>query len=241
MNTGAISSERPSSYRAESHCVAAALPLSWRDEIIDLVNLHSRKVILHSSGSVTSRELPGIKHSVLTMDGLAVRSQLPWLDALYSNEFLELAATFAGRATYTASSVLHGVNLLAQRGHEVRYEAHVDSNPVQGILGVTEFSSPTGGELVVARNQNACGVAEIEESCWVARPVVGRLALSDMRNHPHYVRSLEPPDDLRIVAVFNYYTDDTQESARPTDLTQHLYGEVLDEYRPAHRAVPRFG
>ena len=209
--------------------------------MIDAVNLHSRKVILDSSGSVTSRELPGTKHSVLTLDGFAVRSQLPWLDALYSNEFLERAATFAGRATYTASSVLHGVNLLAQRGQEVRYEAHVDSNPVQGILGVTEFSSPSGGELVVARNQDACGTAEIEESCWVLRPVVGRLALSDMRNHPHYVRPLESPDELRIVAVFNYYTDDSPESSRPTDLTEHLYGRVLDEYRPAHRAVPHFG
>ena len=57
------------------------------------------------------------------------------------------------------------------------------------------------------------------------RPQAGHLIFFEGREHPHYVRALRAADDIRVVAVMNYYTDECPESTRPPELSRHLYGD----------------
>ena len=56
------------------------------------------------------------------------------------------------------------------------------------------------------------------------RPQAGHLIFFDGRHNPHYARPLVNRDDVRIVAVMNFYTESCPESTRPPELNRHLYG-----------------
>jgi len=114
--------------------------------------------------------------------------------------------------------------LNVQRGKKMRFECHVDSNPLTGLLFCTDHAS--GGELVVAHDKAAKGIDEIERRCSVIRPQAGQLIFFDAREYPHYARLLAGESETRIVAVMNFYTDSHPESSRPRELNQHLYGDT---------------
>ena len=82
-----------------------------------------------------------------------------------------------------------------------------------------------GGELIVAHDVAAEGLAAVERSCSVIRPYAGQLIFFDARRHPHYARVLTAESDTRIVAVMNFYTESCPESTRPRELNSHLYGD----------------
>ena len=56
----------------------------------------------------------------------------------------------------------------------------------------------------------------------VLRPQAGHLIFFDGRDRPHYVRALKADNDVRVVAVMNYYTDECPEWTRP-ELNRFLY------------------
>ena len=105
----------------------------------------------------------------------------------------------------------------------MRYEAHVDSNPVEVLLYVTDHPYGTGGELVVSPNIDAVGISEIDNDCEIIYPESGKLLVFDFRTFPHYVRPLKS-DEYRVAVAMNYYTEECTEEMRPPDLDQHLYG-----------------
>jgi hypothetical protein len=162
---------------------------------------------------------------VSTVGGETVRRLAPWLFQLYENEFRLLAETTTDETIVTASRDRVAVNLNVQRGSSMRYEAHVDSNPVEGLLYVTDHPAGSGGELVVAQSEQAVGVEEIDKSAARIYPVAGHLIFFDARRHAHYVRSLSSNQGIRVVAAMNFYTPSCPESARPPDLDRHLFGE----------------
>jgi hypothetical protein len=104
-----------------------------------------------------------------------------------------------------------------------RYECHVDTNPVEALLYVTDHPRGTGGELVVSNNTEAQSVEDVDKDCSVLYPVAGQLVFFDGRFFPHYVRALQSPA-LRVAVGMNYYTDDCPEETRPQDLNDYLYG-----------------
>ena len=104
----------------------------------------------------------------------------------------------------------------------MRFECHVDSNPLTGLLFCTDHLE--GGELVVAHDPSAADVSGVERDCSVIRPHAGHLIFFDAREHPHYARALTEASGTRIVAVMNFYTESCPESTRPTELNKHLYG-----------------
>jgi hypothetical protein len=59
----------------------------------------------------------------------------------------------------------------------------------------------------------------------VIRSQAGHLIFFDGRRHPHYVRPLTCDEDVRVVAVMNYYLSSFPESTRPPELNRHLYGD----------------
>ena len=151
-----------------------------------------------------------------------VRDHMPWLYKAYRNEFLELANEVSSERVSAARDERYGVVLNVQRGTTMRFECHIDSNPLTGLLFCTDHRG--GGELVFAHDPRAADISEVERGCSVIRPQAGHLIFFDGRRNPHYARPLTMAS-LRIVAVMNFYTESCPESTRPRELNSHLYGD----------------
>lgn len=154
-----------------------------------------------------------------------VASEMPWLRELYRTAFRELGEQATGRKVHAAADERYGTVLNVQRGPRMRFECHVDSNPLTGLLFCTDHGPGAGGELVFGHDKTARSLADIEWSCSVLRPQAGHLIFFDGRERPHYVRPLRAADGVRVVAVMNYYTDEYLESTRPPELNRYLYGD----------------
>ena len=103
----------------------------------------------------------------------------------------------------------------------MRFECHVDSNPLSGVLFCTDHAE--GGELVVGHDPAATDISMVERDCSVIRPHAGHLIFFNARQLPHYARPLTAEDDIRVIAVMNFYTKSFPESTRPEELNRHLY------------------
>jgi hypothetical protein len=175
---------------------------------------------------VLSREAQHIEHiSRGRVHADQVRQNLPWLYQLYRESFLRLAASTRAEPVMPASDERYGVVLNIQRGTGMRFECHVDSNPLAGLLFFTDHATDVGGELVFAHDPNADSVAAVELDCTAIRPRAGLLIFFDGRRHPHYARALRSESGMRVVAVMNFYTESYPESTRPPQLNCHLYGD----------------
>lgn len=152
-----------------------------------------------------------------------VRSQLPWLYQLYRGVFLDLAQVGCSERVVAASDDRYGVVLNVQCGTGMRFECHVDSNPLTGLLFCTDHT--VGGELVIAHDATAASTTAVDRDCTTIRPHAGHLLFFDARDHPHYARPLTADEDVRIVAVMNFYTESCPETTRPGELNTHLYGQ----------------
>ena len=152
-----------------------------------------------------------------------VRQHLPWLYRSYRGEFLELAGLACAERVAAARDDRYGVVLNVQRGTTMRFECHLDSNPLTGLLFCTDHQA--GGELVFAHDATTADVCSVERDCSVIRPRAGHLIFFDARQHPHYARPLAAASDMRVVAVMNFYTESCPESTRPRELNKHLYGD----------------
>ncbi len=201
------------------------LPASWREQILMVANHHAVLKTLRPR-SVTSRERDlDAELPVLTVGGRAVSSMLPWLVHLYRRTFRELAQQCVSEEVHTASDARYAVNINIQRGTGMRYECHVDSNPVEGLLYVTSHPQGSGGELVVARRKSATCTEEVDRDCITIEPRSGTLVFFDARKHAHYVRPLKDESAIRVVVAMNFYTPSCSEQDRPADLNRHLFGE----------------
>lgn len=168
-----------------------------------------------------SREVQQIARGRVHAD--QVRYHLPWLFKAYRDDLLELARQVSIEPVSAAQDDRYGVVLNVQRGTGMRFECHVDSNPLTGLLFCTDHGA--GGELLIANDMEAEGVAGVDRNCSVIRPHAGHLIFFDARRNPHYARTLTAESETRIVAVMNFYTESCPESTRPRELNRHLYGD----------------
>ena len=193
----------------------------WDLEIIEYVKKNANDIKIVPTDSITSRESEDVKSiSTLIVDGNQIRENFPWLFDLYQTKILEYAIEFFNQEVFIASTDLYALNFNVQKGTKMRYECHIDSNPIQGVLYVTEHKK--GGELIVSENSKAIGTQEIDENCKVISPKKGFLYLFSGEFFPHYVRTLID-DELRVSIPMNFYTKDNPESNRPKDLNYHLF------------------
>jgi hypothetical protein len=199
------------------------LPPDWQEEIHEVVTQRVLDSVLVPT-SVTSREADAEPLPVSTVDGHALADKVPWLSALYHGRFRELAQQLTPEPVATAADPQYGVNLNVQRGTQMRYELHVDSNPIQGLLYCTTHLPGDGGELVISNLGDVSGRAYVDKDATRIYPLAGYLVFFDARAHTHYVSPLSSPDGVRIVAAMNFYTSSSPESARPDDLNAHLFG-----------------
>ena len=173
---------------------------------------------------VLSREAPSVGSTARgRVHADQVRDRLPWLYGAYRGEFLQLAGEAVQERVLPAHDDRYGVVLNVQQGTDMRFECHVDSNPLTGLLFCTDH--PEGGELVIAHDETATDIAAVDRNCSVIRPQAGHLIYFDARKHPHYARALTAASEMRIVAVMNFYTESCPESTRPPELNRYLYGD----------------
>ena len=208
------------------HCfdLRTELPRNWQRDIVSAAERLTKQRTLVPT-SVTSREAStSIEIPVLTVGGAVVADELPWLYELYRARFRELAQALTTEPVSTASDLRYGINLNVQRGKSMRYECHVDSNPIQGMLYVTDHPPGSGGELIVSNRGDVQGRSAIDADATRIHPVAGYLVLFDARAHTHYVADVEETSEIRVAAAMNFYIPASPESARPPDLNRHLFG-----------------
>ena len=210
-----------SRFRWTTFDVTGGLPLNWRREIsavADKADFHEfpRTPVLSREAPEVSRIARGRVHAD------QVRDRLPWLYEAYRGDFLTLAGQVCAERVVAALDDRYGIVLNVQQGTGMRFECHIDSNPLTGLLFCTDHAA--GGELVIAHDPAAADVAAVERDCSVVWPHAGQLIFFDAREHPHYARPLTAASDTRIVAVMNFYTESCPESTRPPELNKHLYG-----------------
>ena len=162
--------------------------------------------------------------------------ELPWLPRLYLSRFWQLAEQAIGEPVAAAKDERYGAVINVQRGTRMRFECHVDSNPLTGLLFCSDHAFGAGGELIFAHDQRAASRAGIERSRCVIRLQSGHLIFFDGWYHSHYAGPLTPGSDTRIVAVMNYNTRSCPESTRPKELIRHLFDE---QYRACDVGVGR--
>jgi hypothetical protein len=209
------------------HCydLRSELPERWHEEGVGVAERFAAEKSLVPT-SVTSREDERVSSiPVLTVGGSRVAEQLPWLYSLYRTRFRDLAQRLTSEPLVCASDDRYGVTLNVQRGRGMRYEAHVDSNPIEGLLYFTSHAPGQGGDLRVSNVGDVEGTAEIDADMTCIYPVAGHIVYFDARHHSHYVTGLAEDHDLRVVAAMNFYTPASPESSRPKDLNKHLFGK----------------
>lgn len=212
----------PIPFRWTTFDVTSILPPGWQREIKAVaVEADFRKF---PRTPVLSREAPRVPYITRgRVHADQVHDRLPFLYQHYRGAFLELAGEVSDEKVTTARDDRYGVVLNVQRGTGMRFECHVDSNPLTGLLFCTDHVN--GGELVFAHDAEAASTEDVERDCSVVRPSAGHLIFFDARRYPHYVRPLTRASDMRVVAVMNYYTESCPESTRPPELNRHLYGD----------------
>lgn len=205
--------------------VKSQLPHDWQAQIMHVAQEEfvGRTLV---SGHSTSRE--ATSHQELPcggVGGVTLCARLPWLRELYEGLFLDLAQGMSEEKVSIMSDDRFAVVLNIQRGTE-RYECHVDTNPIEGLLYCTSHLPGDGGELVVSNRGDVRSTDEIDADCAIIEPRAGHLVLFDARHHSHYVRPLTAPGAVRVVAAMNYYTESSPEwLVRPSDLNRHLTGQ----------------
>jgi len=189
------------------------VPSGWEAKVIEIARSDGRESVLDGKSS-TSREPPNtnpVRLKVVT--GEVISTKLPWLHQLYRGQLLTWASEYAGRKMAVARDIVSGVNINCLEGRQSRYERHVDSNPVTGLLFASTLRPGDGGELVFERDGGAGDL--------IVNPVAGTFLLFDARHVTHYVKPLEKAPSRLSVPMNYYFEGDAQ--ARPTDLDGYLY------------------
>jgi hypothetical protein len=204
--------------------VTSLLPQGWQRDIRAVAASADFRAFPRTP--ILSREAPDVTHVERgRVHAETVMDRLPWLYKLYRHEFLDLATEAWGEPIDAAYDDRYGVVLNVQCGKTMRFECHVDSNPVTGILFLTDH--PAGaGELVVSHDPDAVGVDEVERDSTPIAPKAGQIVFFDGKTHPHYARRLLDESDVRVVAVMNFYTTSCPESTRPAELNRHRFGDA---------------
>ena len=215
---------KPPRFRWTTFDVTSQLPRGWQRDVAAAAAGADFRAFPRTP--VLSREAAQVTHiSRGRVHAADVRQGLPWLYRLYRGHFLELAGEMHPERVAPAHDARYGLVLNVQRGATMRFECHVDSNPLSGVLFCTDHLAGAGGEIVFAHDPAAADVGAVERDCSVIRPHAGHLIFFDGRRYPHYARSLRSELDLRVVAVMNFYTESAPESDRPRELNRHLYGD----------------
>lgn len=189
------------------------LPTGWQKQTIELVEEFGSDTILRGDSSTSREQQSGVEIPVRVVTGDLIFNSSRWLYDLYANQLLSFASKSFGRKLYVATDIRSSININALVGKGQRYERHVDSNPVTGLLFATTHSPDDGGVLVFENESTG-------ERCEVYSNA-GTFICFDARTIPHYVSELLI-DIARISIPMNFYETPIDQN-RPDDLDSALY------------------
>jgi len=200
------------------------LPANWVQQILKVAEENAYYVKLDGKSS-TSREPVGSNGAeVYVVEGDVVAEKLRWLHNLYQNEFLAFANSNFKPGFIFSSHLKSGVNINLLKGKNARYEWHVDSNPLTGVLFVTTHNKDEGGELIF----------KLANEMLTVYPKSGTLILFDARKIPHTVSPLQK-EGIRISVPLNFYIKG-EDQVRPGDLDTYFIkiiaksGEIIYQF-----------
>lgn len=199
-------------YHAQDLLRTGVLPPDWQSDILSVVQGHGVDTILTGAGSTSRETRSDRRMHVRVADGVAVKSYLPWLWELYSGYLREFSAAKFGKPLFVANLLHTTININQLMGRGAEYEWHVDSNPVTGLLFVTDTPIGFGGSLVFRPRAAKPSIV---------RPKAGTFICFDARDIPHRVTPLRT-NGVRISVPMNYY-DSAIEQVRPLDLDEQIY------------------
>jgi len=159
--------------------VNTLLPLGWQAEIISVVDRCATERTFETN-RVSRERHADMPTTSLTVGNATVKAELPWLEAFYEGLFRDLTQLASDEQVSTACKASHRVALNAQRGHGMRHDCHVDSNPLQALLYVTDHPKGSGGELVVSNRPDANGVSEWTRSAASSTRLPGTSSCSTL-------------------------------------------------------------
>jgi hypothetical protein len=191
------------------------LPEGWQADIKAVVDTYGIATVLTGEGSTSRESRTGQRMHVRVADGVVVKEHLPWLYALYNGPLKDFCIASFGKPLFTANLIHTAVNINYLAGRGAQYEWHVDSNPVTGLLFVTDSNHNLGGSLVFR-------VRDSYRS--IVRPKAGMFICFDARDIPHRVTPLRR-DGTRISIPMNYYDSATVQT-RPADLDEQIYSST---------------
>jgi hypothetical protein len=138
---------------------------------------------------------------------------------LYGGKLRQFAAAWHKKPLYVAKDLRASININCLRGIGARYERHLDTNPVTGLLFVTDWRSNSGGELAFEKGEKRC----------VIRPRAGTFIAFDAREIPHEVKRLRSAGDR--ISIPRNFDEDPVRQPRPTELDDYLYGGMSNDKR----------
>lgn len=214
--------------------LTALLPAGWRTAVAECAARRSTWTTLDGR-STTSREADfgyAGPFSVGLVPGDVLADELPDLMVMYRTIVLGLANRLGPGRYVTSSNPRSSVNVNSIP-YQSRYEWHVDSNPLTGLLFATDHPRGTGGELVFRPDPRTRPGERWELT---VRPVAGELLLFDGRRAAHTVLPVGTRTP-RISVPMNFYLAGEPER-RPDDLDGYLYaGTPAEAVRDASRSA----
>jgi hypothetical protein len=226
-----------SRFRWTTYDVRTLMPDNWESAVLSAAaELATSKTLLtrHSTSREARADLALRAEGV---SGRPLSERLPWLRRLYETTFRDLAQLTTIEPVSIMGDPQFGIVLNVQRGSD-RYECHIDTNPIEGLLYCTSHPEGSGGELVVSNHGDVSSVQEVDADATIVEPKAGYLVFFDGRHHAHYVRQLRNQDSLRVVAAMNFYVPSCPEASRPKDLNLHLDGTLAIKAQRRRNELP---
>lgn len=186
------------------------LPNGWSDEILTAAEGIAQRVFLHGHAEDSREPQNTAGTDYYVVPGDLIRTKLPWLYNLYEQDLCEVVSSLVGRRMKLSRSVRLGVNINVVKGHNARYEWHVDSSPVSAVLFATTHGDGHGGELAI----------RMPDALIKISPQAGSLVVFNGRLAHSVLPLVQGGARVSVPMIFFY---DDFEEADTTELEEYLY------------------
>ena len=184
------------------------------DQALAVAETHARRVSLEGPQPSSTMERPDVALEYFVADGTVIAAELPNIMTMYRELIPAFTQSYIGLeivpSKFERSSIMF--NLL--RGQGCRYEKHVDSNSVTGLLFASTLTPEDGGALRL----HYPGAEPMD-----IYPSRGTFLLYDARWVPHEVMPLLR-DVVRLSMPMNYFLK-TDIETRQEHLDDYNFGE----------------
>lgn len=187
------------------------------DAALDTALAHGARVVLEGTQPTSTLERPETPLEYYIADGNVIAQHLPSIMALYRDVIPDFIRGYIGLEMVPSRFQRSSITLNLLRGQGSRYERHVDSNSITGLLFASSLGPEDGGALRLFYPRT--------EPLDVY-PTRGTFLLYDARWVPHEVLPLHREVN-RLSMPMNYFLP-TDVEERPEHLDDYIFGEAAE-------------